>query len=79
MFINVEKPLPFIKEYIDNLNHAIEKHQPGCRLTFGQKTWLSFCLMGIIVTNSVCWAKFSRASLGKLNERSLIVDVFKVT
>lgn len=71
MLINVEKPLPFIKEYLEDLNTALEKHQPGCGLTRGQKIWLGFCLMGIIVTNSVCWAKFSRASLGKFSKQAL--------
>ena len=71
MFINVDKPLPFIKEYLEELNSSIEKLKPGCGLTWGQKTWLGFCLMGIIVTNSVCWAKFSRASLGKLSKQAI--------
>lgn len=71
MFINIDKPLPFIKEYIETLNIAIEKLKPSCGLTFAQKTWLGFCLMGIIVTNSVCWAKFSRAGLGKLSKQAI--------
>jgi hypothetical protein len=71
MFINVDKLLPFVKEYIETLNLAIEKLKPGCGLTFAQKTGLGFCLMGIIVTNSVCWAKFSRASLGKLSKQAI--------
>lgn len=29
-----------------------------------QRHWLGFCLMGIILTNSVCWAAFERVSLG---------------
>ncbi|MGB5631860.1 MAG: transposase, partial [Waterburya sp.] len=33
-------------------------------LTRLQRYWLGFCLMGIILTNSVCWARFERVSLG---------------
>jgi hypothetical protein len=29
-----------------------------------QRAWLSFCLTAILVTNSICWARFERASLG---------------
>jgi len=34
-------------------------------LTQLQKIWLGFCLTGMLLTNSVCWAKFERASLGE--------------
>ncbi|WP_221898125.1 hypothetical protein [Bathymodiolus japonicus methanotrophic gill symbiont] len=29
-----------------------------------QAAWLGACLTGILLMNSVCWAKFERASLG---------------
>jgi len=29
-----------------------------------QRGWLSFCLMGILLTNSVCWARFEKIGLG---------------
>ena len=54
----------FIKRYIEDLNNSLERYQPGARLTFTQKTWLNFCLTGILMVNAVCWAKFERASLG---------------
>ena len=34
------------------------------KLTALQKAWLGFCLTGILLTHSVCWAKFEHASLG---------------
>jgi hypothetical protein len=77
LFINVDKPLPFIKEYIEALNTSIEKLRPGYGLTLAQKSWVGFCLMGIIVTNSVCWAKFSRASLGKLSKQAISMMFLK--
>src|SRR6266566_7055099 len=29
-----------------------------------QRAWLAFCLTAILVTHSICWARFERASLG---------------
>lgn len=54
----------FIKEYVEDLNNRLEQYQPGAGLTLIQRTWLSFCLTGILMVNAVCWAKFERASLG---------------
>src|SRR5438309_6559648 len=67
----INKPLPFVNEFIEELNGAIQKHRPGSGLREKQKRWLSFCLMGIIVTNSVCWAKFERAGLGGYTKAAL--------
>ena len=29
-----------------------------------QRTWVAFCVTAVLVTNSICWARFERASLG---------------
>jgi hypothetical protein len=29
-----------------------------------QRTWLAFCVTAVLVTHSMCWARFARASLG---------------
>jgi hypothetical protein len=58
------EPLPFVEEYVEELNRVLEELKPGQGLSSLQRKWLKFCLMGIIVTNSVCWAKFERSSLG---------------
>lgn len=60
----IAKPASFIKQYIEDLNNAINQYQAGAKLTLSQKTWLSFCLTGILMVNAVCWAKFERVSLG---------------
>lgn len=60
----IDKPLPFVKEFINQLDENLSGQQLGYRLSMTQKGWLGFCLMGILITNSVCWAKFERASLG---------------
>jgi hypothetical protein len=63
MFFN--EPLPFVKEFVEELNDKLEEYEPGHGLSCAQRRWLSFCLMGIVITNTVCWAKFERAGLGK--------------
>jgi hypothetical protein len=69
MFITT--PLPFVKEFVNELNTTLETGQPGHGLSRLQRLWLAFCLMGILVTNSVCWAKFERASLGNYSLAAL--------
>lgn len=59
------KPLPFVRSFIDELNQGIKEYNPDKSLTLIQKGWLGFCIMAIIMTNTVCWAKFERASIGK--------------
>jgi hypothetical protein len=61
----IAEPLPFIKDYMRELNTAINAHCPEKNLSRIQQYWLSFCIMAIIVTNSVCWARFQRASVGR--------------
>jgi hypothetical protein len=60
-----KEPLPFVKYYIDELNEAIKMRCPGRQLTRKQRYWLSFCAMSIIITNSVCWARFEKAGIGQ--------------
>ena len=62
----ISEPLPFVNEFLDALDTALKVHKP---LTPGlsrtQRSWLGFCVMGILITNTVCWAQFERASLGQ--------------
>ena len=60
----MSEPARFIKTFVDDLDTALGKLKPNARLTHLQKIWLAFCLTGMLPTNSVCWAKFERASLG---------------
>ena len=57
----IRSPLPFVTEFVDELNNALAQHQPGTRLSKLQCLWVSFCLTGILMTNTVCWAQFERA------------------
>ena len=58
------QPLPFVGIFVDTLHEAIAAQHPGHGLSAIQRAWLAFCLTAILVTNSVCWARFARASLG---------------
>jgi hypothetical protein len=61
----IAEPLPFIKDYVREMNTAIKAHCPEKNLSRIQQYWLSFCIMAIMVTNSVCWARFQKASIGQ--------------
>jgi hypothetical protein len=61
----IGKTVPFVTMFVDELDCALKRLAPKAGLTRKQKTWLRFCLVAIVVTNSVCWKRFERASLGK--------------
>lgn len=69
MYIN--EPAPFITEYVEEIDKSLRKIEPGAGLSNVQKKWLAFCLLAIMVTNSVCWARFERASLGNYSMAAL--------
>lgn len=60
----IDNSLPFIQEYVAALNEAIKSHSPGSSLTRIQRYWLSFVILGLLVTNTLCWARFERFSCG---------------
>ncbi len=66
-----QEPAQFIKTFVIAVNIALGKSSPGEKLTASQAAWLGFCLTGILLTNSVCWAKFERASLGRYRVSAL--------
>ena len=57
------KPLDFCRNFTNRLNKSIES-VGGKPLSKAQLLWLSVCITGILMTNSVCWKKFERACLG---------------
>lgn len=67
----IGKPLQFVQNYIEEINKAIRArgHEKG--LSSIQRYWLSFCVMAVLVTNSVCWARFQRASIGRQSVAAL--------
>jgi hypothetical protein len=60
----IGKPAPFVSAFVDAIDEAIRAHSPGPGLSALQRAWLAFCLTALLVTNSICWARFERASLG---------------
>jgi hypothetical protein len=60
----IGKPAPFVSAFVAAVDEAIRTHQPNCGLSAIQRTWLAFCVTAVLVTNSICWARFERASLG---------------
>lgn len=54
--------LSFINDYVDQLNNILKQYNR--QLTTSQTLWIKFILLGILVTNSMCWAKMERFSLG---------------
>lgn len=67
----IGEPLPFMRTYISKLSTNLERRRPGSGLTVGQKAWLGFALLGILITQSVCWQKWVRAGLGQYSEALL--------
>ncbi len=63
--------LPFIKDYVELLNDAIKQHSPEQKLSKLQCYWLSFVILGLIITNSLCWARFERFSCGKYSAAAM--------
>jgi hypothetical protein len=60
----IAKPAPFVSAFIEAVDTAIREHQPHHAMSATQRAWLAFCLTAVLVTNSICRARFERASLG---------------
>ena len=60
----IGKPAPFVNAFIDAVDETIREHSPHHGMSAMQRAWLAFCVTAVLVTNSICWARFARASLG---------------
>ena len=58
------KPVPFVSAFIDAVDEAIRQEHPNHSMSAIQRFWLAFCVTATLVTHSICWARFERASLG---------------
>lgn len=57
---------------MEDINAAIQEHNPlSPGLSAIQRGWLSFCLMAIMLTNTIGWARFERAGLGRYSQGAL--------
>jgi len=70
MFLT-QNALSFVDDYITKLDSALQSTGIDKRLSLIQKSWFSFCLMGIYLTNSICWQRFERISLGQHNNAGI--------
>lgn len=51
----ISEPLALVKEFIAALHAALKAHRPlGPGLSLAPRRGLGFCLMGILITNTVC-------------------------
>ena len=60
----IGKPAPFVSAFVDAVDEAIRAQSPSPGMSARQRAWLAFCVTAVLVTNSICWARFARASLG---------------
>jgi hypothetical protein len=68
----IHQPLPLVNELVEALDEALKAHGgPGRGLSGLQRRWLSFCLMAIMVTHSLCWTRFERAGPGRYSQAAL--------
>ena len=56
--------MPFVRAFLDAVDEAIRQDHPSHGMSVMQRTWLALCVTAVLVTNSLCWARFERASLG---------------
>jgi hypothetical protein len=60
----IVKPAPWVSAFVDAVDHAIREHHPSPGMSAMPRAWLAFCVTAVLVTNSIGWARFARASLG---------------
>ena len=60
----IGKPAPFVSAFVEAVADAIREQHPSHAMSATQRAWLAFCGTAVLVTNSICWARFERASLG---------------
>jgi DDE superfamily endonuclease len=60
----IAQPAPFVSAFVDAVDQAIREQSPHHGMSAMQRAWLAFCVTAVLVTNSICWARFARASLG---------------
>ena len=65
------KSAPFVSAFIEAVDEAIRQANPGSGISAMQRTWLAFCVTATLVTHSICWARFERASLGTYSMAAL--------
>jgi hypothetical protein len=60
----IVKPAPLVSAFVDAADQAIREHHPNHGMSAIPRAWLACCVTAVLVTNSMCWARVERASLG---------------
>ncbi len=60
----IGKPAPFVSAFVEAIDDAMREQHPSHTMSTTQRAWLAFCVTAVLVTNSMCWARCERASLG---------------
>lgn len=64
-------PLAEVTDYVDSVERTLGEFPGENALSQHQKYWLAFCLTAIIVTHTLCWDRFERASAGSYRANAL--------
>lgn len=67
----IQEPAQFINEFIESINALIQKKNPMHELSRKQRVFLALCIMGILITNKICWTTFQKTFIGKVTVGSL--------
>ena len=62
--LGIGKPAPFVRAFVAAVDAAMREHPPHHALSVTPRAWLACCITAVRVTNSLCWARCERASLG---------------
>jgi hypothetical protein len=61
----------FVNDFVNAISSGLALHNPLYRMTGKQSYWLKFCLMGLLLANSINWSAYSRLSLGRYSLSAL--------
>ena len=64
-------PLPCVTQFVETLNESLHAVDPAAKISSIQRAWLVTVLMGIIVTDMLCWAAFERRGLNRFTQSQL--------
>lgn len=71
MFVIADKPLEFAHNFVEQIDLSLSDIEGAKVLTHLQKSWLTFCILAIAVSNSICWKMFERVSLGSYKHAAI--------
>jgi hypothetical protein len=67
----IAPPAPFVSAFVNAIDQVIREQSPRAGMSAIQRAWLAFCVTAVLVTNSICWARCTRASLGTYSRAAL--------